>query len=108
MTHEIPRIAACSDCTAWSSVGRSLAKISRIASTPFCGPPQYQFLGSLAPLSPSIAFRAVGQKLHPAYLFQVKTPAESKGKDDLYKLVATVPGEQAFRPVKDGHCPYIK
>ena len=40
--------------------------------------------------------------------FQVKSPAESKGKDDIYKLVATVPGDQAFRPLKDGHCPYIK
>jgi branched-chain amino acid transport system substrate-binding protein len=42
------------------------------------------------------------------YLFQVKSPQESKSKDDIYKLLATVPGEEAFRPLKDGKCPYIK
>eukprot|EP01034_Spumella_vulgaris_P019486 gene19486-24921_t len=36
------------------------------------------------------------------YLFQVKSPAESKSKDDIYKLIATVPGNEAFRPMKDG------
>jgi branched-chain amino acid transport system substrate-binding protein len=42
------------------------------------------------------------------YLFQVKAPGESKGKDDIYKLLATVPGNEAFRPMKDGKCPFIK
>jgi branched-chain amino acid transport system substrate-binding protein len=52
--------------------------------------------------------REDGRVIRDMYLFQVKTPAESKSKDDIYKLVATVPGEQAYRPLKDGHCPYIK
>ena len=52
--------------------------------------------------------REDGRVIRDMYLFQVKTPAESKGKDDIYKLVATVPGDQAYRPLKDGHCPYIK
>jgi branched-chain amino acid transport system substrate-binding protein len=52
--------------------------------------------------------REDGRVIRDMYLFQVKTPAESKGKDDIYKLVATVPGEQAYRPLKDGKCPYIK
>ena len=52
--------------------------------------------------------REDGRVIRDMYLFQVKTPAESKGKDDIYKLVATVSGEQAFRPLKDGKCPYIK
>jgi branched-chain amino acid transport system substrate-binding protein len=52
--------------------------------------------------------REDGRVIRDMYLFQVKTPAESKSKDDIYKLVATVPGEQAYRPMKDGHCPYIK
>jgi branched-chain amino acid transport system substrate-binding protein len=52
--------------------------------------------------------REDGRVIRDMYLFQVKTPAESKGKDDIYKLIATVPGDQAFRPMKDGHCPYIK
>lgn len=52
--------------------------------------------------------REDGRVIRDMYLFQVKTPSESKGKDDIYKLVATVPGEQAYRPLKDGKCPYIK
>jgi branched-chain amino acid transport system substrate-binding protein len=38
----------------------------------------------------------------------VKSPAESKGKDDIYKILATVPADKAWRPLQDGHCPYIK
>jgi len=52
--------------------------------------------------------REDGRVIRDLYLFQVKAPSESKGKDDIYKLIATVPGDQAFRPLKDGHCPYIK
>jgi branched-chain amino acid transport system substrate-binding protein len=51
--------------------------------------------------------RADGRKIHPMYLLQVKTPAESTSKWDLLKVVATVPGEDAFRPLKDGHCPFV-
>ena len=52
--------------------------------------------------------REDGRKLHPAYLFQVKTPAESTGAWDLLKLVATTPAEQAFRPLSEGGCPLVK
>ena len=52
--------------------------------------------------------REDGRLMRDMYLFQVKTPAESKSKDDIYKLVATVPAELAFRPLKDGGCPLIK
>ncbi|HJQ56288.1 MAG TPA: ABC transporter substrate-binding protein [Vineibacter sp.] len=52
--------------------------------------------------------REDGRLIRDMYLFQVKSPSESKGKDDIYKLVATVPGEQAFRPLKDGKCPHVK
>jgi branched-chain amino acid transport system substrate-binding protein len=51
--------------------------------------------------------RADGRKIHPMYLFEVKTPAESKGPWDLYKLRATIPAEEAFRPLKDGGCPLV-
>ena len=40
--------------------------------------------------------------------FQVKSSAESKSKDDIYKLLATVPGDEAYRPLKDGKCPFVK
>ena len=51
--------------------------------------------------------REDGRKIHPMYLYEVKTPAESKGPWDYYKLVKEIPGEQAFRPEKDGNCPMI-
>jgi branched-chain amino acid transport system substrate-binding protein len=42
------------------------------------------------------------------YLAQVKSPAESKGKDDIYKILATVSADKAWRPLKEGKCPLIK
>jgi branched-chain amino acid transport system substrate-binding protein len=52
--------------------------------------------------------RPDGRKIHPMYLQQVKTPAESKSKWDVLKVVATVAGEEAFRPLEDGNCPLVK
>ena len=52
--------------------------------------------------------RADGRLVRDMYLFQVKAPDESKGKDDIYKLIATVPGDQAYRPLNEGKCPLIK
>ena len=52
--------------------------------------------------------RQDGRKIHPLYLLQVKKPEESKSKWDLLKIVATIPGEEAFRPEKDGGCPLVK
>ena len=52
--------------------------------------------------------RKDGRALHDFHLFQVKTPAESKGPWDDYKLIATVPGDQAFRPLAEGGCPLVK
>ena len=49
--------------------------------------------------------RADGRKVHPAYLFEVKAPADSKYAGDFYKLRATIPADEAFRPLKDGNCP---
>jgi branched-chain amino acid transport system substrate-binding protein len=51
--------------------------------------------------------RADGRNIHPAYLFEVKKPEESKYPGDYYKLRATIPADQAFRPLADGHCPMI-
>ena len=52
--------------------------------------------------------RADGRKLHDMYLFEVKKPAESKGPWDYYKLRATIPAAQAFRPIDQGDCPLVK
>jgi len=52
--------------------------------------------------------RADGRKLHPAYLFEVKAPSESRGAWDYYKLLQTVPADQAFRPIADGGCALVR
>ena len=52
--------------------------------------------------------REDNRKLHPAYLFEVKSPAESRGPWDFYKLRATVPAEEAFRPLAEGGCPLVR
>ncbi len=60
------------------------------------------------PLFGKGAVRADGRKIHPAYLVEVKKPAESKAPWDYYKVRATIPADQAFRPLKDGDCPLVK
>ncbi len=52
--------------------------------------------------------REDGRKIHPAYLFQVKKPSESKGAWDYYKLIGTTGPDEAFRPMKDGGCSLVK
>jgi branched-chain amino acid transport system substrate-binding protein len=52
--------------------------------------------------------RVDGRMVHDMYLFEVKKPQESKGEWDLYKLIATVPGDEAFRPLDKGGCPLVK
>ncbi len=52
--------------------------------------------------------REDGRKIHPSYLFEVKKPSESKGAWDYYKVLATTPAEEAFRPLADGGCSLVK
>ncbi len=52
--------------------------------------------------------RVDGRKIHPAYLFEVKKPSESKGPWDYYKLQQTIPADKAFRPLNEGGCPLVK
>jgi branched-chain amino acid transport system substrate-binding protein len=59
------------------------------------------------PLFGKGTIRADGRKIHPAYLFEVKAPSESKYPFDYYKLRATIPADEAFRPLKDGGCPLV-
>jgi branched-chain amino acid transport system substrate-binding protein len=51
--------------------------------------------------------REDGRKLHPSYLFEVKKLEESAGPWDYYRLIATTPLEQAFRPLEQGGCPLV-
>jgi branched-chain amino acid transport system substrate-binding protein len=54
------------------------------------------------------SIRADGRVIHPMYLFEVKTPAESKYPWDYYKLIATIPADEAFRPLSESACPLVK
>src|SRR3974390_1839555 len=59
------------------------------------------------PLFGKGTIRADGRNIHPAYLFEVKKPDESKYPGDYYKLRASIPADEAFRPMKDGQCPMV-
>jgi branched-chain amino acid transport system substrate-binding protein len=59
------------------------------------------------PLFGKGSIRIDGRKIHDAYLFEVKTPQESKYPGDFYKLRATIPAAEAFRPMKEGGCPLV-
>jgi branched-chain amino acid transport system substrate-binding protein len=60
------------------------------------------------PLFGKGSIRPDGRKIHPAYLFEVKKPEESKGPWDYYKLVGTTPADQAFRPLSESACSLVK
>jgi branched-chain amino acid transport system substrate-binding protein len=59
------------------------------------------------PLFGKGSVRADGRTIHNAYLFEVKKPSESKGPYDYYKLRATIPAAEAFRPLNEGNCPLV-
>jgi branched-chain amino acid transport system substrate-binding protein len=54
------------------------------------------------------SIREDGRKIHPAYLFRVKKPEESKYAGDVYTHLATTPADEAFRPMAEGGCPLIR
>jgi branched-chain amino acid transport system substrate-binding protein len=60
------------------------------------------------PLFGKGTIRADGRKIHPTYLFEVKSPDQTKGAWDYYKLVQTIPANEAFRPLDQGGCPLVK
>jgi len=55
-----------------------------------------------------VTIRQDGRVIHPMYLFEVKKPGDSKYPYDYYRLISTIPADQAFRPMADGGCPMIK
>lgn len=60
------------------------------------------------PLFGPVTVRQDGRAVHDVFLFEVKAPADSKGPYDYYKLLSTVPGDRAFRPMSEGGCPLVK
>jgi branched-chain amino acid transport system substrate-binding protein len=59
------------------------------------------------PLFGTTTVRADGRALHPVFLMQAKTPAESRQDWDFFRLVSVLPPEQAWRPLQDGGCPLV-
>jgi branched-chain amino acid transport system substrate-binding protein len=59
------------------------------------------------PLTGKGEIREDGRAIHPMYLLQVKSPAESKSEWDVFKVTATIPADKAFRPLADGRCPLV-
>jgi len=59
------------------------------------------------PLFGKGTIREDGRKMHPMYLMQVKSPSESKGDWDYFKVVAKIDADKAFRPLADGGCPLV-
>ena len=59
------------------------------------------------PLFGKGTIRPDGRKIHPAYLLEVKKPEDSKHPGDFYKVRATIPADEAFRPLKEGSCPLV-
>jgi branched-chain amino acid transport system substrate-binding protein len=59
------------------------------------------------PLFGKGTIREDGRKIHPMYLLQVKTPAESKSEWDVFKIAGTIPADKAFRPLAEGGCPLV-
>lgn len=60
------------------------------------------------PIMHNASIRPDGRVIHDMYLYEVKTPAESKGEWDLSKLVATIPAAEAFQPLSESTCPLVK
>jgi len=52
--------------------------------------------------------REDGRMVHEMYLVQAKAPAESKAEWDLFKILKVLPGEEVYRPLKEGGCPLVK
>jgi len=59
------------------------------------------------PLFGQVTIREDGRAVHPMYLLQVKSPVESTGQWDVFKITGTIPADKAFRPLSEGGCPLV-
>ena len=107
-THAMPTMA---QAGVYASVLHYLKALAALGGNPHNGREVVAKMKTIPtddPLFGKGEIRVDGRTIHPAYLFKVKTPAESKGPWDLYKLVATIPAKDAFRPLDQGGCPLVK
>jgi branched-chain amino acid transport system substrate-binding protein len=94
----------------YAAVLHYLKTLSSIGSNPHDGAlvvAKMKALPTDDPVFGGGSIRPDGRKIHPAYLFEVKKPEESKGPWDYYKLIATIPADEAFRPLAQSECPLV-
>ena len=89
-------------------IGGTVAGLQWLKQHQRLGKPGIKAMPTDDPLFGKGMIRVDGRKIHPAYLFEVKKPSESKGPWDLYKLQQTIPADKAFRPLNEGNCPLVK
>jgi branched-chain amino acid transport system substrate-binding protein len=103
------RVPTSAQAGVYSSVTHYLKAVKAAGST---DPATVMKLMKETPINDFLAkngrIREDGRMVHDMYLFEVKKPSESKGRWDDYKLLATVPGDQAFQPLELSRCPLVK
>jgi branched-chain amino acid transport system substrate-binding protein len=107
-THAMPTMT---QAGVYSSVVHYLKTLDAMGANPHDGAKVIAKMKELPVEDPAFGkgyIRQDGRNIHPAYVFQVKSPAESKYPWDYYKLIATIPGEEAFRPLSESQCPLVK
>lgn len=107
-THAMPTMVQAGD---YSSTLHYLKALEALGGNPHDGAKvvaQMKKMPTDDPLFGKGYVREDGRKIHPVYLFEVKKPSESKYPWDYYKLIATIPAEEAFRPLAQSECPLVK
>jgi branched-chain amino acid transport system substrate-binding protein len=106
--HQMPTVVQAS---VYSSLTHYLKALEALGGNPHDGAKVVAKMKEMPtddPLFGKGSVRIDGRAIHPAYLFEVKTPAESKYPWDYYKKIATVPADEAFRPLAESDCLLVK
>jgi branched-chain amino acid transport system substrate-binding protein len=105
----IKRMPTAAQAGIYSSVGHYLKAVKAAGSTDAAA---VMKIMKETPINDMFAkngkIREDGRMVHDMYLFEVKKPSESKGRWDDYKLLATIPGNEAFQPLEASRCPLVK
>ncbi len=105
----IKRMPSAAQAGIYSSVGHYLKAVKAAGSTDSAA---VMKIMKDTPINDMFAkngkIREDGRMVHDMYLFEVKKPSESKGRWDDYKLLATIPGNEAFQPLEASRCPLVK
>jgi branched-chain amino acid transport system substrate-binding protein len=105
----VKRMPTAAQAGVYSSVGHYLKAVKAAGSTDSAA---VMKIMKETPINDMFAkngkIREDGRMVHDMYLFEVKKPSESKGRWDDYKLLATIPGNEAFQPLEQSRCPLVK